>query len=112
MTPARNIDNTLTGQIITLVCEVWNVSRTDLVGRSRRRPLPWARAQLCEYLRLYAGHDTVSCAALLHISQQSIADYNYRYQQNRKTYTQFCNSDQQIKESVKKLFNGTKGSKG
>lgn len=54
----------------------------------------------------------MSCAALLHISQQSIADYSYHYQQNRKTYTPFCNHDQLIKESVKKLVNGTQGAKG
>ena len=38
--PARNINNNLTGQIISIVCEVWGVSRPDLVGRCRRRPLP------------------------------------------------------------------------
>ena len=103
MTPARNINNTLTGQIITLVCEAWGVTRTDLVGRSRKRPLPWARAQLCEYLRLYAGHDTVSCGALLHISQQSVQGYGQNYNRTRKIYRPFADHDEQIKAAIKAL---------
>ena len=35
MWPKRNINNELTGKIIALVCEVWNVTRADLTGRSR-----------------------------------------------------------------------------
>ena len=64
MKPHAKINNTLTGEIINVVCDVWNVDRATLVGKCRRRPLPWVRAQLCHYLRRYAGHDTVSCAAI------------------------------------------------
>lgn len=105
MTPARNINNTLTGEIIRLVCDIWGVSRADLTSRSRRRPLPWARAQLCEYLRRYAGHDTLSCAALIHKSQQAVSDYSHLYTQNRRTYSQFAANDENLKKQVKHLCN-------
>ena len=85
MTTARNIDNELTGQIIRMVCELWGETRADLVGRSRRRPLPWAREMLCEYLRMHAGHDTVSLAVLLRKSQQGISDYANLYRVNLRS---------------------------
>lgn len=101
--PARNINNELTGQIINIVCEVWGVTRPDLIGRSRRRPLPWAREQLCEYLRLYAGHDSVSCSAILKQSPRSITDYSRLYPRIRRIYTQFRDNDEIIKQRCKAL---------
>ena len=101
--PARNINNNLTGQIISIVCEVWGVTRPDLVGRCRRRPLPWAREQLCEYLRLYAGHDSVSCAAILKQSPRSITDYSRLYPSIRRMYTPFRDRDEEIKRRLKAL---------
>lgn len=98
-----NIDNTLTGQIIRLVCETWQVSRADLIGRSHRRPLPWARSQLCQYLRIYAGHTADSCAAMLHIRHQSVTLYQLRYQHLLDTYRQFNDNDARIKAQVKVL---------
>ena len=103
MTPARNIDNELTGQIIRMVCELWGVTRADLTGRSRRRPLPWAREMLCEYLRLHAGHDTVSLAALLRKSQQGISDYANLYRVNLRSYTLVAANDAQLKKQLKPL---------
>ena len=108
MTPARNIDNELTGQIIRLVCELWGVSRADLTGRSRHRPLPWAREMLCEYLRLHAGHDTVSLSALLKKSQQGISDYANLYRENLRSYTLVAANDAQIKKQLKPLCSRTK----
>lgn len=108
MLPAHNIDNELTGQIITLVCESWGITRPDLVSKSRRRPLPWARAQLCEYLRRYAGHDTVSCAALLHRSDVRIGAYYYAYAKNRNTYLPFREHDDALRKSVRELCNRKK----
>lgn len=104
MQPAHNINNHLTGQIITIVCEVWNVSRSDLVSRCRRRPLPWARNQLCQYLRIYAGHDSVSCAAILHVSPQSVQDYSHHYPTILRTYTQFATHDREIHQQVKAII--------
>jgi len=101
--PARNINNELTGQIISIVCEVWGVSRSDLVSRCRRRPLPWAREQLCEYLRLYAGHDSVSCAAILKMSPRSVTDYSRLYPSIRRTYTPFRDRDDEIKKRIKAM---------
>ena len=103
MTPARNIDNELTGRIIRLVCELWGVTRADLTGRSRRRPLPWAREMLCEYLRLHAGHDTVSLAALLRKSQPSITDYAHLYRQNLHNYRLVAANDAKLKKQLKPL---------
>lgn len=105
MTPARNIDNERTGLIIRLVCEIWNVARAELVGKSRRRPLPWAREMLCEYLRLYAGHDTVSLAALLRRSQQGISDYANLYRVNLHRYIIVAAYDAKIKKELKALCN-------
>ena len=105
--PARNINNNLTGQIISIVCEVWGVSRPDLVGRCRRRPLPWARAMLCQYLRIYAGHDTVSCATILHVDPDTVLGYNKRYPHNLRTYTPFYNNDKSIHTQIKQILNGT-----
>ena len=105
MTPARNIDNTLTGQIITLVCDAWDIDRPALVSKSRKRPLPWARSQLCNYLRLYAGHDTISCAALLNRKDESIATYGSQYTYNIRTYRPFADKDEHIKAEIKKLLN-------
>lgn len=101
--PARNINNELTGQIISIVCEVWNVTRSDLVGRCRRRPLPWAREQMCEYLRFYAGHDSVSCAAILHVSPQTVTGYNHEYFKIRRVYTPFRDRDEEIKKRIKAM---------
>ena len=103
MTPARNIDNEITGQIIRLVCELWGVTRADLVGKSRRRPLPWAREMLCEYLRIHAGHDTVSLAALLRKSQQSISEYAQLYRVNLRIYTLVAANDALLKKQLKPL---------
>jgi hypothetical protein len=108
MTPARNIDNELTGQIIRMVCELWGVTRADLVGRSRRRPLPWAREMLCEYLRLHAGHDTVSLSALLRKSQQGISDYANLYRVNLRSYTLVATNDAQLKKQLKPLCSRTR----
>lgn len=108
MTPARNIDNELTGQIIRMVCELWNVTRADLTGRSRRRPLPWAREQLCEYLRIHAGHDTVSLGAMLNKSQQGISDYANLYRVNLRNYTLVAANDATLKKQIKALCNHTK----
>lgn len=101
---ARNINNTLTGQIITLVCEAWGVTRPELVSRSRKQPLPWARSQLCHYLRLYAGHDCVSCAAILNISDISVLHYNYRYTRLLHRYTPFRDRDDQLRSQIKTLI--------
>ena len=103
MEKKRPINNTLTGEIITLVCEVWGVTRTELVGKSRRRPLPWARSQLCNYLRIYAGHDTISCAALLNRKDESIATYGSQYEYNRRTYRPFSDNDEQLRNQIKAL---------
>lgn len=108
MTPARNINNELTGQIIQLVCEAWGVTRPDLIGRSRKQPLPWARSQLCQYLRLYAGHDSVSCSALIKHNTRTILDYNYRYQRLLRRYTPFAERDTQIQRAIKELLKTTK----
>ena len=81
----REINNQLTGQIITLVCDTWGITRADLTGRSHRRPLPWARSQMCEYLRRYAGHDSVSCATILHVDPDTVLGYNKRYPHNLRT---------------------------
>ena len=108
MTPARNIDNELTGQIIRMVCELWGVTRADLTGRSRRRPLPWAREMLCEYLRLHAGHDTVSLSALLRKSQQGISDYANLYRVNLHSYTLVATNDAQLKKQLKPLCSRTR----
>lgn len=103
MTPTRNIDNELTGQIVRMVCELWHVTRADLTGRSRRRPLPWAREMLCEYLRLHAGHDTVSLSALLRKSQQGISDYANLYRVNLRSYTLVAANDAQLKKQLKSI---------
>ena len=103
MTPARNIDNELTGRIIRMVCELWGVTRADLTGRSRRRPLPWAREMLCEYLRLHAGHDTVSLATLLRKSQQGISDYAKLYRVNLRSYTLVAANDALLKKQLKSI---------
>ncbi|MBO4382216.1 MAG: hypothetical protein J5799_04660 [Bacteroidales bacterium] len=107
MTPVRNIDNELTGEIIRLVCELWGVSRADMVGRSRRRPIPWAREQLCDALRLYAGHDTVSLSALLKKSHQGIADYGNLYRKNLRNYTLVAENHEKLKKKIK-LCNRTR----
>jgi len=101
--PARNINRELTGQIISIVCEVWGVSRPDLVSRSRRRPLPWARAQMCEYLRLYARHDSVSCAAICHLSPDRVVKMGNRYTYLMRLYTPFRNNDTEVKRRCKEL---------
>lgn len=98
--PQRNIDNTLTGRIITLVCEAWGISRSDLVGKARRRPLPWARAMLCEYLRKYAGHDSVSCSAILDKTYEGISHYQVHYREYMQTYVRFNTLDQQLRKQL------------
>lgn len=104
MTPARNIDNERTGEIIRLVCAIWDVTRAELVGKSRRRPLPWARQQLCEYLRLYAGHDTVSLGALLKRSHQGITDYANLYRQNLRNYRVVAANDAKLRKDIRQLL--------
>lgn len=101
---ATTINNKLTGQIIHIVCEVWNVSRTDLVSHRRKRPLPWARSILCEYLRRYAGHNTVSCAAMLHVKPDAIQCYDYRYQGLRKMYIPFRDNDDEVQKQIKAIL--------
>lgn len=101
--PARNINNNLTGQIISIVCEVWGVSRPDLVGRCRRRPLPWARAMLCQYLRIYAGHDTVSCATILHCSPENVVLYSCHYKSYAATFKPFDNRDADVLRRIKEI---------
>lgn len=96
-----NINNPLTGEIITIVCDEWGIKRTDIVSHSRRRPLPWARYQLCEYLRRYAGHNTVSCAAMLHVKPNCTQNYDYRYQSLMRMYVPFREKDEAIRQRVK-----------
>lgn len=103
----RNINNNLTGQIIAMVCEVWGVSRVDLVGRSRQRPLPWARAMLCEYLRQYAGHDSVSCSAILNRTYDSISHYRVHYAEYMQTYVQFRDRDATVRRRLRNISNKT-----
>lgn len=91
----------MTGYIIAVVCEAWGVDRPTLMGKSRRRPLPWARAMLCEYLRMYAGHDSVTCAAMLKMSPEGVVGYNHRYLYNMRTYTSFRDRDRQIRKCIK-----------
>ena len=104
MKPHATINNDLTGEISRLTCEVWGVTRADLLNKSHRRPLPWARAQMCHYLRRYAGHDTVSCGAILHISENSVIGYASRYATNRRVYALFVKNDQTLSEKVKALL--------
>lgn len=106
--PARNINNNLTGQIISIVCEVWGVTRPDLVGRCRRRPLPWARAMLCQYLRIYAGHDTVSCATILHCSPENVVLYSCHYKSYAATFKPFDNRDTEVRRRIKEITKPTK----
>ena len=103
MKPHATINNDLTGEIIRLTCEVWGVTRADLLNKSHRRPLPWARAHMCHYLRRYAGHDTVSCGAILHISETSVIGYASRYATNLRVYALFVKNDQTLSEKVKAL---------
>ena len=106
--PARNINNELTGQIISIVCEAWDVTRPDLVGRCRRRPLPWARAMLCQYLRIYAGHDTVSCATILHCSPENVVLYSCHYKSYAATFKPFDNRDAEVRRRIKEITKTTK----
>lgn len=99
-----HIDNQLTGQIISIVCEVWGIDRPSLVSHSHKRPLPWARSLLCEYLRLYAGHNTVSCAAMLHVKPDAIQCYNYRYHGLKKMYIPFRDKDEEIHRRIKEIM--------
>ena len=103
MWPKRNINNELTGKIIALVCEVWNVTRADLTGRSRKRPLPWARAQLCKFLYLMAGHDTISCGAVINKAPEGVSTYFKLYERNRKTYTEFREKEELLSKRIKAL---------
>ena len=101
--PARNINNELTGQIINIVCEVWGVSRPDLISKCRRRPLPWARAMLCQYLRIYAGHDTVSCAAVLKRTPENVVLYSCHYKSYAATFKPFDNRDTEVRLRIKEI---------
>lgn len=103
MKSKRNINNELTGQIITLVCDTWGVTRPDLVGHSRRRPLPWARSMLCKYLQVYAGHDAVSTAAILHMSPRGVQCYNERFIYNARIYLAFRDKDDALRAAIKSL---------
>lgn len=103
MWPKRNIDNELTGKIIEQVCEVWGVTRADLVGKSRKRPLPWAREQMCHYLYLMAGHDTISCGAVIKRAPESVSKYFVLYRQNMRIYTEFREKDVELGKRVKAL---------
>ena len=100
----RTIDNTLTGQIITLVCEAWGVTRSELVSHSRKQPLPWARSQLCQYLRIYAGHDGESCGAIVRLKARSVQLYQTRYQHNLDTVVPFRDKDTLIKNQIKAII--------
>lgn len=99
----RDIDNALTGKIITLICETWGVTRPELVSKSRRRPLPWARAMLCWYLCYSAGHDSISCAALLNRTYESISHYITHYVTYTKTFVPFKVKDERVKEKIKEM---------
>lgn len=103
MGPARSIDNVLTGRVIVAVCEVWGITRAELMGKRRTRPLPWARAMLCEYLRIYAGHDSVSCGAMLKMSPEGVLNYNYRYSVNRRVYAQFKERDEELRQKIRDI---------
>lgn len=103
MPSSRNINNTLTGQIITLVCEAWGVTRSELVSHSRKQPLPWARSQLCQYLRIYAGHDGESCGAIVRLKARSVQLYQTRYQHNLDTFVPFRDKDEHIKNQIKAI---------
>lgn len=103
MWPKRNINNDLTGKIIALVCEVWGVERADLTGKSRKRPLPWARAQLCHYLYLLAGHDTISCGAVVNKAPEGVVTYFRQYRYNMKTYTEFKTKDALLAQRIKEM---------
>lgn len=103
MWPKRNIDNELTGKIIEQVCEVWGVTRADLVGKSRKRPLPWAREQMCHYLYLKAGHDTISCGAIIRRAPESVSKYFVLYRRNMRIYTEFREKDEELGKRVKAL---------
>lgn len=111
MWPKRNINNELTGQIIDLVCEVWGVTRADLVCRSRKVPLPWARSQLCRYLTLMAGHDTISCGQILHRAPEGISTYFRLYERNRRKYTEFKEKDGVIYQRILEMKKGCKPGK-
>ena len=58
---------------------------------------------LCEYLRIHAGHDTVSLAALLRKSQQSISEYAQLYRVNLRIYTLVAANDALLKKQLKPL---------
>lgn len=95
----RHIEKDMTGKVIQIVCDTFLVSRNDLIGTSRKRPIPWARAVLCRMLRLYAGHDTYSCAAVLHVYQSTIVMYDSHWNEYMQ-YIPFRNMADSIKAQV------------
>lgn len=98
----ENID-----RIINKACELWNVSREDVLGRRRNVPLPFARSMITKMIRDTFGlsyHDIGKIIGRNHSSTLYYYKmYDTEYQYNRE-FRNFANVLKEMVLDVRTAF--------
>lgn len=74
-----------THKIIDTACELWDVKRDDVLGLSRKSPLPFARIMIAKFLRERTAMTTTGIGRVLNRDHATVQHYlnvydgEYRY---------------------------------
>lgn len=94
-------------KIINKACLLWGVSREDVLGRSRKIPIPFARTMIAKTIRETHGISLAEIGRILDRNHSSIIHYikmydsEYRYNQE---FRNFANAMKEVAFDIKKDF--------
>ena len=94
----KNIEKT-----IDRACSIWGVTRKEVLGRSRERPLPFARAMIAKTLRDMYGFTMVRIGFELNRDHSTIVHYLKVYDAEfayNKEFRNFANAMKDIAQEV------------
>lgn len=90
--------------IIDNACMLWGVSREEVLGKSRRLPLPLVRAMIAKTLRSVYGLTLTNIGYILNRNHPTIVHYlkifdsEYKY---NKDFRNFANAMNDITQEIK-----------
>lgn len=85
-------------RIINKACELWGVSRDDVLGRSRKTPLPFARTMIAKTIQETHDISLVEIGRILNRHHSSIIFYIKMYDTEYKYNQEFRNFANAMKE--------------
>lgn len=95
----KNIEKT-----IDRACSIWGVTRKEVLGRSRERPLPFARAMIAKTLRDMYGMTLLRIGFELNRDHSTIVHYLKVYEAEfayNKEFRNFAHAMKEVSPEVK-----------